>query len=111
MENSLTSASSSCVAIGTLNEFDGETLVSIQAEPPGEPTVGGVRITHSISGIEAAVRVVDVEWNEIVRVPWAFGDCELIIDADDPVEPAVIRVSVLPGADPTALICDSIMSD
>ena len=50
MTGGLTSATSTCVAIGTLNEFDGETSVKIDGGPLGE-------------GLVVAAAAFDVQWH------------------------------------------------
>lgn len=88
-------ASPTCVAVGTRNEFDGDTTVSIQGGAPGERFPGGLRFVHRIERVEGRVQVVDVAWTPVVGVEWEGGSCWVIVDIDDPEEPTVIRLTVV----------------
>lgn len=94
MTGGLTSATSTCVAIGTLNEFDGETSVKIDGGPLGEVPDGWTRRTHRLEGVDGAVKVVDVGWHELLALPWALDACNIVVDTDDDVEPSRIRLTI-----------------
>ena len=96
MSGGLTSATSTCIAIGTLNEFDGETRVTIHAEFLDDLREGWTRHVHRIAGVEGAVMVVDIEWRELLVLPWSLDACEIVVDTDDALEPSRIRLSVRP---------------
>jgi hypothetical protein len=100
MDGGLVSANSTCVAVGTLSEHDGETSISLSDEndvpPPGfghSPVFDGVLDTPSMT-----VSVCSVLDEVLLEIQVGTAKTHVQVWANDALEPDVVAITVEPAA-------------
>ena len=90
MQGTLATATDTCIAVGTLNELDGETSVALTDEPPSEEAGLTRKLTATLDVENGFVAVSDVYAERYLELPWTRSTLEVSVWVNDVTEPDVV---------------------
>jgi hypothetical protein len=91
-------ATESCVAIGTISEYDGDVAIALSDEgPPATFEGASPRFDGVIRTPSRKVAIVSVDNEAIVEIPVSLPKTRMRIWTNDPSEPDSIAVVVEPS--------------
>ena len=95
MHGELVASTATCIAIGTLNELDGETTIRLTSATAsdGEDTLRLV-FERTLDNPSGFVRVVSVNGDVYIEQPSAGRSIPISIFANDSTEPDIIVIEI-----------------
>ena len=95
MDGGLVAATPSCVAVGTLSEHDGETLITISNEIPASDLGLSIAFDGQLNTPTKNLQVCSVNRSILVEAPVLHSITEVQIWTNDSYEPDNIYVLIL----------------
>ena len=83
-------ATDTCVAVGTLNELDGETIIALTDESPFEGAGLTRRLEARLDVVNGSVSIRNVYDEPYLELPWTASSLVVSVWVNDAAEPSLV---------------------